>query len=816
MPSVRKKKQDVTYTPVERQLRADRPPLPPDWDLSHEDLLPVLQELWGFDSFRPGQEDAMRRVLARQSTLMVQSTGSGKSLCFQLPAALLASRYRTMVVVISPLLSLVDDQIRSLPPSLVGAALHSGQAADKAADAKASINKGEVDLLYLSPETLATDWCRRLLQHPDTPRVAFACVDEAHCVSEWSHNFRPAYLRLQKTLTAALDVRTLLALTATATRLAEASICAHLGIPTAASGGVVRSFRIPANLQLTVSRTENKLDRLVHLLRNHHQMCHGSAIVYCGRQAETEYVAGYLRRHEVDARAFHAGMQPQAKRSVQNKFKKGQLRAVVATIAFGMGLDMHTVRCVVHFNFPKSPENYVQEVGRAGRDGAPAFGHLFVDDEDLFIHRCHVHADAVDRFTVFSFVRTMLRQLREADTDGGDLACRVASAVAGVGPAGESLLKVASARRAGRHRGGVVVLDLDALAQQLDVRESVLETFISSLEQHSGRLRASADDEDELCVEQLAACAAAVTLIVKQPAYAASDPLLAALLEVATQVEFEDGGGRGAYRRRAVAAASVRVDSTALAAVANVVGMDPKDIVRSLFGMSRAGVLSLEETGRAACVRLSRMPESDDVDVLCKTLLTTVRTLEHTQLAKLKSLQTVMHTALAQEPDWEDEQDTKSAAMDRFLRAALEGYFDAETPIDLGVEVDGDMEPRVDVESSEYDAVRPNLRHFVAQHAAGVSVRGGGVWVWGAMGSRRESRGLRRRFSLLLCTLAHSVAPLQQLTGRAIARICHGISSPAFPMSVWRNDGLWKRFADVDFYVLRALATKELVDFKTR
>lgn len=749
---------DIARTAAGDILRDARPLLPADWDLSTEELLPVLTRVWGFSSFRPGQEAAMRRVLAQQSTLVVQSTGSGKSLCFQLPAALVCARYRAMVVVVSPLLSLVQDQIRSLPAGLCGASLNSSQGSDLVAKTKAAVMGGEVDLLYLSPETLATDWCRRLLQHPQTPPVAFACVDEAHCVSEWSHNFRPAYLRLRRTLTTAMGVRCLLALTATATRVAEASVCHHLGI--APAEGVVRTFQMPSNLHLSVSQPEHKLERLVHLLRTHHQLSHGAAIVYCGRQAETEQVAAYLRTCDVQARAFHAGMQSKAKQAVQNAFKRGDLRAVVATIAFGMGLDMHAVRCVVHYSFPKSPENYVQEVGRAGRDGAPAYGHLFVDDDDLFTHRCHVHADAVDRNVVQRFLRHMLGQLRAADADEGDLACRLALAIAGTGGAGEGLLSAASAGRQGQTGGGVVVLNVEALAEELDVRPSVLETFVSSLEQQSDAHLAnggtawavaggggqgggdggaeecegegagagsaaaattapSATERPPLAVEQLPPAPCEVIVIVKDATFAATDPVLAAVLEAASSVAFDEGGGggrqgNGGYRRRAVAAATRRLDATALAAVANVTGLTPNEVVRALFGMARGGVLSLEERGRALCLRLSRMPAPEDVDRLCSALFASVGALEHLQLAKLDALRSMMHTALAQEPASED--DTRSAAMDRFLKRALNAYFEADTPAALGLGGSEGRSTAVDIDAPEHVPVRQNLRSFIETH----------------------------------------------------------------------------------------------------
>ncbi|NXT25243.1 RECQ4 helicase, partial [Syrrhaptes paradoxus] len=234
----------------------------------------------------------------------------------------------------------------------------------------------------------------------------FACIDEAHCVSEWSHNFRPSYLRLCKVLRDRLGIQCFLGLTATATVATVRDVAQHLGIPPE-DGIAVRSAAVPPNLRLSVSMDRDRDMALISLLRGERFGCLDSIIVYCTRREETERIAALIRtclqgmslRESAGAResgqaqkilhrppkwvadAYHAGLSASERRRIQKSFMSGQLRVVVATVAFGMGLDKPDVRGVIHYNMPKNFESYVQEIGRAGRDGKPAHCHLFLDPE---------------------------------------------------------------------------------------------------------------------------------------------------------------------------------------------------------------------------------------------------------------------------------------------------------------------------------------------------------------------------------------------------------------------------------------------------
>uniref|UniRef100_A0A669QTH2 ATP-dependent DNA helicase Q4 n=1 Tax=Phasianus colchicus TaxID=9054 RepID=A0A669QTH2_PHACC len=367
------------------------------------EVLDALSEL-GYSSFRPGQEVAIMRILSGLSTLVVLPTGMGKSLCYQLPAFLYHKRSRSIALVVSPLVSLMDDQVSGLPPCLRAVCVHSHLSRAQRDAALRRVQEGSAQVLLLSPEALvgagSSGSCCLPPAH-QLPPVAFACIDEAHCVSEWSHNFRPCYLRLCKVLRDRLGVRCFLALTATATVATARDVAAQLGIPQQ-DGIAVRSAAVPHNLRLSVSVERDRDRALVNLLRSERYAALRSIIVYCTRREDTARVAALLRTCLQDelltnttpgpksgrrlhpdaiAAAYHAGLSSAERRRVQSAFMRGHLRVVVATVAFGMGLDKADVRAVLHYNMPRNFESYVQEIGRAGRDGEPAWCHLFLDPE---------------------------------------------------------------------------------------------------------------------------------------------------------------------------------------------------------------------------------------------------------------------------------------------------------------------------------------------------------------------------------------------------------------------------------------------------
>jgi len=324
--------------------------------------LNVLKEIFGFDSFRPGQEDVIRAVLEGKDTLAVMPTGGGKSLCYQIPALMQES----LTVIVSPLISLMKDQVDSLLQSSVAdaATLHSGLSAEERWEVERRMRTGEVKMLYVAPERL------RSLEFVLSLRragVGLFVVDEAHCISEWGHNFRPDYLFLPRAVRD-LGNPPVLALTATATPRVRQDILRSLKMRSPEV--VVTSFNRP-NLTYRVipaREKKHKLPRILDVIRTSPP----PGIVYGTTRKECEELAAELRRAGVDAGAYHAGMGSAQRASVQERFMTDELDVVVATIAFGMGVDKPNVRFVIHSSVPGSLPAYIQESGRAGRDGVNA------------------------------------------------------------------------------------------------------------------------------------------------------------------------------------------------------------------------------------------------------------------------------------------------------------------------------------------------------------------------------------------------------------------------------------------------------------
>ena len=379
-------------------------------------------ELFGHKGFRNGQEKAIMRVLCGVSTLVTLSTGSGKSLCYQLPAYLYRKKAHCITLVISPLVSLMEDQIHGIPGFINAQCLHTNQTPKQREKTMEAIKAGKVEVLLVSPEAVvsgekSTGFGSLLRQ---LPPIAFACIDEAHCVSQWSHNFRPSYLMICRVLREKLGVKTVLGLTATATLQTRESIVRHLGIPDGLDG-IISDIPLPDNLILTVSQDDNRDRALIALLRGSRFAPLQSIIIYCTRRDECERIAGFLRtclqdnkkedegtsskkrkRVNWNAEAYHAGLPSSRRRTIQNAFMEGDLRIVVATIAFGMGINKSDIRGIIHFNMPKSFESYVQEVGRAGRDGKQAHCHVFLDSKgnDLSELRRHIYSNSIDRHVI--------------------------------------------------------------------------------------------------------------------------------------------------------------------------------------------------------------------------------------------------------------------------------------------------------------------------------------------------------------------------------------------------------------------------------
>ncbi|MEG8222267.1 DNA helicase RecQ [Sphingomonas sp. HH69] len=331
------------------------------------DIPTLLHDIFGFTRFRGVQEQVVARVMAGQPTLAIMPTGAGKSLCYQLPSVALDG----CCVVVSPLIALMHDQLRAATAVGIRAASLTSVDADWR-ETQDRLRNGDLDLLYVAPERASQEGFRNLLR---SARVALFAIDEAHCVSEWGHDFRPDYRLLRPLLDEFPDVPRL-ALTATADAHTRKDILVQLGIPD--DGLIISGFDRP-NIRYAVHPRDGLTRQLADLVAANP----GPGIVYAQTRAATEKLAETLGRGGRAVRAYHAGLDPKVRAANQSAFIASEDMVMVATVAFGMGIDKPDVRFVAHAGLPKSIEGYYQESGRAGRDGEPAVAHLFWGAEDF-------------------------------------------------------------------------------------------------------------------------------------------------------------------------------------------------------------------------------------------------------------------------------------------------------------------------------------------------------------------------------------------------------------------------------------------------
>ncbi len=331
----------------------------------------LLKKYFGYDAFRPLQKEIIERVLGGEDSVVLMPTGGGKSLCLQLPALILEG----VAIVISPLISLMKDQVDSLSANGISADfINSSLTPKKIAEVMDRASAGELKIIYIAPERLSVPGFEDFLH---TLSINVIAIDEAHCISQWGHDFRPHYRNLTMLRKNFPDIP-IIALTATATEEVREDIVKQLSLENHKM--FISSFNRP-NLSYEVLPKKDSFASILDLVGNHEN---SSVIIYCFSRNDTETMVDKLKRHGLSAVAYHAGLNAKTRKENQEKFIKDEVNIIVATIAFGMGIDKPDVRLVIHHSLPKSIEGYYQETGRAGRDGLPSRCVLFFSYADKF------------------------------------------------------------------------------------------------------------------------------------------------------------------------------------------------------------------------------------------------------------------------------------------------------------------------------------------------------------------------------------------------------------------------------------------------
>ncbi|KAK8472314.1 hypothetical protein PHAVU_002G176000 [Phaseolus vulgaris] len=648
-------------------------------EASEENLLEILKLVYGYDCFRDGQVDAIKMVLAGKSGVVVLPTGAGKSLCYQLPALILPG----ITLVVSPLVALMIDQLRQLPYVIRGGLLSSTQTPEEASESMMQLRQGGIKVLFVSPERFLNE--EFLSTISSLSAISLVVIDEAHCISEWSHNFRPSFMRLRASLLRkTLNVRAVLAMTATATTTTLDAIMSALDIP---STNLIQKAQLRDNFHLSVSMVRNRMKDLLILMKSPPFAEVQSMIIYCKFQYETDQISRYLNDNNILAKSYHSGITAKERSYVQDLFNSNKIRVVVATVAFGMGLDKSDVGAVIHYSLPESLEEYVQEIGRAGRDGRLSYCHLFYDDETFFKLRSLMYSEGVDEYAVNKF----LREVFPADKSSCGKIC--------------SLIKESASRR-------------------FDMKEEVMLTLLTRLE--LGHVQYL-----QLLPQINATCTLAF--------HKTTPPLLAQKVSAIAVILKRSENKHGKY-------------IFDIPTVANDMGVTAVQLTNQLYDLKLMGEITYEMKDLAYCYRIIEVPT--DLLSLSEDITQWLSEVEICKVRKMDAMFSAVYFALNLCDKMQGCSGTNHTPC---VQRKILDYFSGVDNADFCKKIG---------QSSPF--LRADIKVFLQSNS-------------------------QARF-----------------TPRAVARVMHGIASPAYPSTVWSKTHFWGRYTRIDFKVVMEAAKEEL------
>ncbi|KAD4983244.1 hypothetical protein E3N88_19915 [Mikania micrantha] len=649
-------------------------------DPSDDNLIKLLKLIYGYDSFRDGQLETIKLILSGKSSMVILPTGAGKSLCYQLPAMVLEG----ISLVISPLVALMFDQLKQLPPVIPGGLLCSSQTLEESSETLRRVQEGTVKVLFVSPERLLNTEFTSIFSA--NSRISLVVIDEAHCISEWSHNFRPSYMRLRAPLLRSnLGANCILAMTATATTKTMHDVMCSLDIP---STNLIQAAQIRDNLQLSVSLSGNRMKDLMALLKDLPYTEVKSIIIYCKYQSDTDMISKFLCDSNIRAKSYHSGIPAKDRRRTQELFCSNKIRVIVATVAFGMGLDKSDVGAVIHYSLPESLEEYVQEIGRAGRDGRVSYCHLLFDDATYFKLRSLMYSDGQDEYAINKF----LSQVFSGDSHS---------------------------------QGRIGTIVKESASRKFDMKEEVILTILTRLELAEEQYLRLLPQTSVTCV---------LNFHITSPALlAAKDTVIAAILK---KSEIKDG--RYVFD---------------IPTVACNIGIQAYTVTNHLQNLKLKGEITYELKDPAYCYMIANFPRD-----ICSLAADLAKWLSEIENCKVQRIDAMYSAAVFAVKTCDRTNGCTGSQHTPCLQKKILDYFNT----DNGNNISNNM-------------VQTRLRKFLTL--------------------------------VFLQSNAHA-----KFTPRAIARIMHGIPSPAFPSSTWCKTHFWGRYIQTNFDVIMEAAKAELMD----